>query len=192
MAAHQDDDRARQLEALRRHMVHPDTRWQPPTGVGLWGDQATAAAAGPRRRRPPLSWLLVTGLLVAVALVGGVVVGAAAWSDDRPARSDTGVGGTAAATGSPDAAAVTPTATLQCKTAVDRANAMLASAVRLRGALAEQDKVLNDPANRDLTVGEVFRKLAVSEQAGSGESARFDRALDDYLKVVDQCDLRAP
>jgi hypothetical protein len=193
MAADHDDDRARQLKALRRHMVHPDTRWEPPTGVGLWGDHATAAAPGPRRRRrPPLSWLLVTGLLVAVALVGGVFVGAAAGSDDRPARANTGVAGAAAATSGPDAATVTPTATLQCKTAVDRANAMLASAVRLRGALAEQDKVLNDPANRDLTVGEVLGKLAVSEQAGSSESARFDRALDEYLKVVDQCDLRAP
>src|SRR4029450_5548150 len=98
MAAHQDDDRARQLEALRRHMVHPDTRWEPPTGVGLWGDHATAAAPGPRRRgRPPLSWLLVTGLLVAVALVGGVFVGAAAWSDDRPARANTGAPARAAA-----------------------------------------------------------------------------------------------
>jgi len=190
MAADQDNDRARQLEALRQHMVHPDTRWEPPTGVGLSGDHATAPATGPRR--PPLSWLLVTGLLVAVALVGGVFVGAAAWSDDRPARADIGVAGTGPATRSPDGAAVTPTATLQCKTAVDRANAMLASAVRLRGVLAEQDKVLNDPANRDLTVAEVQRKLAVTEQAGSSESARFDRALDDYLKVVDQCDLRAP
>ena len=191
MAADHDDDRARQLEALRQHMVHPDTRWEPPTGVGLSADHATAPAAGPRRRRPPLSWLLVTGLLVAVALVGGVFVGAAAWSDDRPARANTRVAGTAATSG-PDAAAVAPTASLQCKTAVDRANAMLASAVRLRVALAEQDKVLSDPANRDLTVGEVQGKLAVSEQAGAGESARFNRALDDYLKVVDQCDLRAP
>ena len=190
MAADQDNDRARQLEALRQHMVHPDTRWEPPTGVGLSGDHATAPATGPRR--PPLSWLLVTGLLVAVALVGGVFVGAAAWSYYRPARAEIGVAGTGPATRSPDGAAVTPTATLQCKTAVDRANAMLASAVRLRGALAEQDKVLNDPANRDLTVAEVQRKLAVTEQAGSSESARFDRALDDYLKVVDQCDLRAP
>jgi hypothetical protein len=69
---------------------------------------------------------------------------------------------------------------------------MLASAVWLRGVLADLDKVLNDPANRDLTVGEVLGKLTVSEQAGSSESARFDRFLDDYLKVVDQCDLRAP
>src|SRR4029450_8771734 len=67
MAAHQDDDRARQLEALRRHMVHPDPRWQPPTGVGLCGDQATAGAAGPRRRRPSRSWLTVTVLTVGVA-----------------------------------------------------------------------------------------------------------------------------
>jgi hypothetical protein len=189
MAADQDDDRARQLEALRQHMVHPDTRWEPPTGVGLSAEHAPPPATGPRR--PPLSWLLVTGLLVAVALVGGVFVGAAAWSDDRPARAGTGAAGAAAPTRNPETAA-TPTATLQCKTAVDRANAMLASAVKLRGALAEHDKILNDPANRGLTVGQVLGKLAVTEQAGAGESARFNRALDDYLKVVDQCDLRAP
>jgi hypothetical protein len=69
---------------------------------------------------------------------------------------------------------------------------MLASAVKVREALAEQDRILNDPANRDLTVGEVRQQLAVSEQAGSSEAARFERGLDDYLRVVDQCDLRAP
>ena len=179
MAADQNDDRARQLEALRQHMVHPDTKWEPPAGLGLSGEHGPAAGAQ-RRRRPSRSWLLVTGLLVAVALVGGVFVGAAAWSDDRPAR-----GGT-------DASTVTPMATPQCKTAVDRANAMLASAVKVRVALAEQDRILNDPANGDLTVGEVRQKLAVSERAGSSEAARFERALDDYLKVVDQCDLRVP
>src|SRR5437762_616587 len=82
------------------------------------------------------------------------------------------------------------TTALQCTTAVDRANAMLASAVKVRGALVEQDRILNDPANGDLTVGEVRQKLAVSERAGSSEATRFDHALEDYLKVVDQCDLR--
>ena len=191
MAADQDDDRARQLEALRRHMLHPDTKWEPPAGLGLSGEHAPAAVAG-APRRPPRSWLLVTGLLVAVALVGGVFVGAVAWSDDRPARGGTAGAGSTSASRDSGAAAVTPTATLQCKTAVDRANAMLASAVKVREALAEQDKILSDPSNRDLTVGEVRQQLAVSEQAGSSEAARFDRALDDYLKVVDQCDLRVP
>jgi hypothetical protein len=190
MPADQDDDRAGQLEALRQHMVHPDTRWEPPAGLGLSAEQVGAGVPGAHRRRPPQSWLLATGLLVAVALLGGVLVGAVAWSDDRPAAGGTSVAGTAAGRGAE--AAVTPAATLECKTAVDRANAMLASAVKVKGALAEHDRVLNDPANQELTVAQVLQKLAVSEQAGASESARFDRALDAYRQVVDRCDLRVP
>jgi hypothetical protein len=147
-------------------------------------------------RRPSVSgghrrlWLLLTGVLVVVALVGGGLVGAVAWSDDRPAGTRTA--GVSAATQRPTVTIAGPVASAGCKTAVDRANAMLASAVRLRGVLAEQDEVLNDPANRDLTVGEVLKKLAVSEQAGASESARFTRALADYRQVVDQCTLQAP
>ena len=63
---------------------------------------------------------------------------------------------------------------------------MLASAVRLRGALAEQDRVLSDPANRGLPVGQVLEKLAISQQVGVSESARFDRALNAYREVVDR------
>ena len=44
MASDQEDDRARQLEALRQHMVHPDTRWEPPAGLGLSGELAALAA----------------------------------------------------------------------------------------------------------------------------------------------------
>jgi hypothetical protein len=192
MPGDQDDDHARQLEALRQHMVHPDTRWEPPAGLGFSGEPAGVVVAGAHRRRPSLSWLLVTGLLVAVALVGGVFVGAVAWSDDRPAAGGTSAAGTTPAGPDAEAAAVTPTATLECKTAVDRANAMLASAVKVRGALAEHDRVLNDPANRQLTVDQVLQKLAVSQQAGSRESARFEEALDAYRQVVDRCDLRVP
>jgi hypothetical protein len=191
MPADQDDDRAGQLEALRQHMVHPDARWEPPSGLGLSAEHVGVVVPGAHRRRTPRSWLLATGLLVAVALLGGVLVGAVAWSDDRPAAGGTSVAGTAAA-GRGAEAAVTPAATLECKTAVDQANAMLASAVKVKGALAEHDRVLNDPANQELTVAQVLQKLAVSEQAGSSESARFDRALDAYRQVVDRCDLRVP
>jgi hypothetical protein len=38
----------------------------------------------------------------------------------------------------------------------------------------------------------VLQKLAVSQQAGSSESARFERDLDAYRQVVDRCDLRVP
>ena len=43
-----------------------------------------------------------------------------------------------------------------------------------------------------VTVAQVLQQLAVSEQVGSSESARFDRALDAYRQVVDRCDLRVP
>ena len=193
MPSEQEDARARQLEALRRYMAHPDTRWEPPAELGLVHGQAgSEAARPPGRRRPSHAWLLVTGLLVAVALVGGVVVGAVAWSDDRPARATTGVTGTAAGQPESGAAGAAAVATPACKTAVDRANAMLASAVKLRGALGEQDRLLADPANREQSVGQLAERLAASRQAASEESARFDRALEAYRQIVDRCDLRAP
>jgi hypothetical protein len=191
MPSEQEDARARQLEALRRYMAHPDTQWEPPTELGLVHGQAGAEAARPPgRRRPGRVWLLVTGLLVAAALVGGVVVGAVAWSDDRPARATAGVTATAASEPETDASGAAPVATPACKTAVDRANAMLASAVKLRGALGEQDRLLADPANRELSVGQLAERLAASRQTASEESARFDRALEAYRQVVDRCDLR--
>jgi hypothetical protein len=193
MASEHEDDRDQQLKALRQHMVRLDSQWEPPTELGVRRERLGDEQGGPARRgRPPLRWLLIVGLLVAVALVGGVVVGAVAWSDNRPARESTGTTGPAAAARSSGGSAAAAVATPACKTAVDRANAMLASAVKLRGALATQDRILNDPANRGLSVAEVLQRLAASEQVGSGEGDRFDRALDAYRQVVDQCDLRVP
>ena len=192
MPAENDAARARQLEALRRHMAHPDTRWEPPTEVGLVREHSVFDLAGPERRRPSRSWLLLTGLLITLALVGGVVVGAVAWSDDRPARVTNGVAGTASGGRAPGTTTVAPVATPACKTAVDRANTMLASAVRLREALAEQGRILRDPANRGLSGDEVLERLAPSQLTGSSESARFDRALDEYRQVVDRCAVRLP
>ena len=182
MPSEPEDPRARQLEALRRYMAQ----------LGTDGEQV---AAGPgkasERRRPSLPWLLLTGLLVAVALVGGVFVGAAAWSDDRPARGDAGAAASSASRGS-GTSSETPVATLACKTAVDRANAMLASAVKLRGDLAEHDRILRDPSSRGLSAGQLLERLAPLQQAGAGESARCDRELEAYRQIVDQCDVRVP
>jgi hypothetical protein len=189
MASEQEDDRAQQLEALRRYMVRPDRQWEPPAQLGIPPERAggeAAEAGGPGR--PSAAWLVVAGLLVVLALVGGVVIGAVVWGGDRPAGEAPRATNVATASRSPGA----PVATPACKTAVDRANAMLASAVKLRGALAEQDRFLDDPANRGLEVGEVLRRLAASREAGASEGARFDQALDAYRQVVDQCDLRAP
>ena len=83
-------------------------------------------------------------------------------------------------------------ASAACKAAVDRANAMLASAVRLREAVAEQGRILRDPANRRLSGSKVLQTVAPWLRASSGESARFNRALADYRQVVDRCELLAP
>jgi hypothetical protein len=56
----------------------------------------------------------------------------------------------------------------ECKMAADRANSVLAVAVRMRAALAQHTTV------------------------ASGDPASFDRALAEYRQVVDQCILRAP
>src|SRR5512132_3981167 len=186
-APQQQENLNRQLEALERYVSGLQQR-----------ERANAAAAQPppapepEPRRPSRRWLLLTGLLVAVALVGGVFVGAVAWSTDQPAGAKAGVAGASPATQSPDTTNVAPVATPACKTAVDRANTMLASAVKLRRELAEYGRIMRDPSNRDLSVREVVDKRAPSLQAGASESARFDQALANYRQVVDQCKLRTP
>jgi hypothetical protein len=183
----QQENLNRQLEALERYVSGLQQR-----------ERANAAAAQPppapepEPRRPSRRWLLLTGLLVTLALVGGVFVGAVAWSTDQPAGAKAGVAGASSATQSPDTTSVAPVATPACKTAVDRANTMLASAVKLRRELAEYGRIMRDPSNRDLSVREVVDKRAPSLQAGASESARFDQALANYRQVVDQCKLRTP
>jgi hypothetical protein len=182
MPSELEDPRARQLEALRRYMAQ----------LGTDGDQAATGPAAPatEHRRPPLRWVLLTAVAVAVALAGGVLVGAVAWSDDRPAGGDAGTASSADRGGATSVA--TPVATPACKTAVDRANAMLASAVKLREDFAAQVQTLRDPANRDLSADQLLKRLAPLHQAGSDEASRFDRELDAYRQIVDKCDVRAP
>jgi hypothetical protein len=183
----EQDDLNRQLEAVQRYVSDLQQR-----------ERAKAAAAQPppapepKPRRPSRRWLLLTGLLVTAALVGGVFVGAVAWSTDRPAGAKAGVAGASSATQSPDTTAVAPVATPACKTAVDRANTMLAIAVKLQRELAEYSRIMSDPSNRNLSVREVVDKHAPSLQAGASESASFERALADYRQIVDQCELRTP
>ena len=186
-APQQQENLNRQLEALERYVSGLQQR-----------EHANAAAAQPppapepEPRRPSRRWLLLTGLLVTVALVGGIFVGAVAWSTDQPAGAKAGVAGASSATQSPDTTAVAPVATPACKTAVDRANTMLAIAVKLQRELAEYSRIMSDPANRTLSVRELLEQTAPSLQAGASESARFDQALANYRQVVDQCKLRTP
>jgi hypothetical protein len=183
----EQDDLNRQLEAVQRYVSDLQQR-----------ERAKAAAAQPppapepKPRRPSRRWLLLTGLLVTVALVGGVFVGAVAWSTDRPAGAKAGVASASSANQSPETTAVAPVATPACKTAVDRANTMLAVAVELRRELAEYSQIMRDPSTRNLSGREVVEKMAPALQAGASESTRFDQALANYRQVVDQCKLRTP
>jgi hypothetical protein len=162
MPPEQDETRARQIEALRQYINQlSEQRDRPKVEVGMRLPDLTSEGW----RRPSLPWLLVTVLLVAVALVGGVFVGAVAWSDDRPAAPRSGAGAAAPTTQSASAGLV---ASPECKTAVDRANSVLAVAVRMRTAVAQGTTV------------------------ASGEPARFDRALAEYRQIVDRCTLRTP
>jgi len=164
MPPEQDETRARQIEALRQYINQlSEHREDPKVEVGMRLPDVTVQ----HPRRPPLSWLLVTALLVAVALVGGVFVGASAWSDDRPPASGSG-GVTTAAPTTQTPRNVPLVATPDCKTAVDRANTVLAVAVRMRATLAQGGSV------------------------ASADPASFDRALAAYRQVVDRCVLRAP
>jgi hypothetical protein len=187
----------RQLEALERYV----------SGLQQQRDHAQSAAQPPpapepEPRRPSRRWLLLTGLLVVLALVGGVVVGAVAWSDDLPAGAAAGATtaspvsrqppstSTGAQGSNPTTAA--PVAAPVCKTAVDRANTMLAVAVELRRELAEYGRIMSDPSTRNLSGREVVERIAPALRAGASESTRFDQALADYRQVVDQCQLRRP
>ena len=168
----EQEDLNRQLEALQRYV----------SGLQEQRDHANSAAQPPPApdSRPSSRWLLLTGLLVVLALVGGVVVGAVAWSDDRPAGAAAG------------ATPATPVASLACKTAVDRANTMLAIAVNLHRELVEYNKIMTDPSSRELSGRQLVDKTAPALRTGMSESARFTPALSDYRQVVDQCEVRNP
>jgi hypothetical protein len=173
----------RQIEALQRYV----------SDLQRQRERAKAAAAQPPAAespgRPSRRWLLLAGLLVVLAMVGGVLVGAVAWSDDRPATTRAGTSSTTPGTAT---TTVVPIASSSCKTAVDRANTMLAIAVKLREELAEYSRIMRDPAVLDLPGREVVERSAPTLQASSSDSAKFDQALADYRQVVDKCRLRAP
>jgi hypothetical protein len=191
----EQEDLNRQLEALGRYVA--DFQQQ--------REHAKAAPAqpppAPASSRPSRFWLLVTGVLVVVALVGGVAVGAFAWPDDRPATVGAGARGASSPTQDPTTAAArqgsnattaAPVASLACKTAVDRANAVLAIVVKLRRELAEYGRILADPSTRALSGGQLVDKSPPALRSATREAARLDQALAAYRQVVDQCQLQAP
>jgi hypothetical protein len=179
MPPEHDDNRERQLAALRRYVSDLEVRRQHDAG------EASPAAEG---RRAAWPWLLVTLLLMAVSLAGGVAIGARDSGARDPGRA-TG-SGFAAATSTSVAAA--PTASPECAEAVQRANASMSHAVAVAGALRQHTEVMNDLLNGKLDPDAALRKGTPSLIAGSAEAAKFDVALADYKQVVDRCKLRTP
>jgi hypothetical protein len=172
MPPEQDENRDRQLAALRRYVSDLDVRRQDN------GDQ-TREREG--RRRVAWPWLLAILLLMAVSLGGGIAIGAR--GDPGPDRSPAAAGATATS-------APSPTASPECAEAVERANRSISHAVRLSGALREHTAIMNDLLNGKISAETALRTGTPSLIAGSAESARFDVALADYRKVVDRCQLR--
>jgi hypothetical protein len=175
----------RQIEALQRYV----------SDLHKQRERVKAAAAQPPPPQPPRPsrrWLLLTGLLVALAMIGGVVLGAVAWSDDRPAPRASAATSLATSPTPTTLATLAPIASSACKTAVDRANVLLGIAVKLRVELAEYANIMRDPSISDLPGRQVVARSVEALQAGSSDSARFDQALANYRRVVDQCRLRPP
>jgi hypothetical protein len=170
----EQDNINRQIEALQRYVS--DLQTQRRRGELL-----------PRPRpagRRSLRWPLATAALVVGALLGGVAVGVAARSEDRPA----GAFAATTATSNPAAQAASP----QCKTAVERANRSLAIAVKVEEALAEHTEHMNDLLNGKIDGEQALKLGTPSLVMGAAESAKFDLALADYRQVVKQCRLATP
>jgi len=171
MPPEQHENRDRQLAALRRYVSDLDVR-----GQGNGGQ--TREREG--RRRVAWPWLLVTLLLMAVSLGGGIAIGA---------RDDPGLdraSPVATATSAPS-----PSASPECAEAVERANLSISHAVRLSGALREHTAIMNDLLNGKISAETALRTGTPSLIAGSAASAEFDVALADYRRVVDRCQLRS-
>ena len=176
MPPEHDDYRERQLAALRRYVSDLDVRRQHD------GDQLGPAE---ERRRTAWPWLLVTLLLMAVSLAGGIAIGG-----NREAATTSRSSGFDSATAS--SVAATPSASPECAQAVQRANASMSHAVAVSTALRQHTEIMNKLLNGRIDAATALRTGTPSLIVGSAESAKFDVALADYRKVVDRCQLRTP
>ena len=177
MPPEHDDYRENQLAALRRYVSDLDLRQQHP-GQAQPGE----------RRRTIWPWLLVTLLLMAVSLAGGIAIGAR----DSGAREPGRAAGSGFAAATSTSVAAVPSASPECAEAVERANESMSHAVGVSAALREHTEIMNRLLNGKIDGSEALRVGTPSLIRGSAESARFDVALADYKKVVDRCQLRTP
>jgi hypothetical protein len=176
MPPEHDDYRERQLAALRRYVSDLDIRRQ---------HNGAQLEAGGERRRTAWPWLLITLLLMAVSLAGGIAIGG-----NREAAGTSPSSGFESATAS--SLSASPSASPECAEAVQRANASMSHAVAVSTALREHTEIMNKLLNGRIDAATALRTGTPSLIIGSAESARFDVALADYRKVVDRCQLRTP
>jgi hypothetical protein len=174
MPPEHDDYRERQLAALRRYVSDLDVRRQQHNGQARLAEE---------RRRTAWPWLLLTLVLMAVSLAGGVAIG----GNRDAVRDRARFAGTTASS-----VAASPTASPECAEAVERANKTMSHAVRVSGALREHTEAMNKLLNGKLDSEAAVQAGTPSLIAGSAESAKFDVALADYRKVVDRCELQTP
>lgn len=170
MPPEDDVNRERQLAALRRYVSDLDVRRQ---------DDVAQHREREGRRRVAWPWLLVTLLLMAISLAGGIAIGGRG-----PDRASAFAGTTATS-------AAAPTASPECAEAVERANLSISHAVGVSAALREHTAIMNDLLNGKISADAALRSGTPSLIAGSAESAKFEVALADYRKVVDRCQLRS-
>jgi hypothetical protein len=187
--AQDDDDRnARQIEALRRYVAELGTnREQRPEGETVPEEFDEAERPSERRMTPLLPWPVLTALLVAAALIGGVLIGAARENGQEAGAADRS-GSAAQATST----LVAPVATPECKTAVDRANRSLTAAVKVRVVLDEYTKIMDDLRNGKIDTRQAAAQVSPYLALGTVESDKFESALTEYKKIVDKCTLREP
>ena len=177
MPPQQDDPRDRQIEALRRYVAELGRPRERPVG------EPGTAPASPQRPPATVPWLMLTVLLVAIALVGGILIGqardnATRASSDAPGATATTLGGAVS--------------TAECKTAVDRANTSLAAGVKVQRILEDYIRIMNQLEAGKITSAEAIRLGTPSEVGASIQTAKFDAALKDYTQVVDKCRSREP
>ena len=177
MPPEQNDQRDRQLEALRRYVS--DLTIQP--------ERSTVAPPRPppvqERRRLGWPWMLLTLLLMAVSLAGGVAIGAG-----RAGQRGSRVVGVTTTTTTAGGVAATPA----CVEALAAANRSIGHAIKIEGALREHTRIMNALLDGRIDVGAARETVTPSLITASGESAKFDLALADHRRVVDRCMLRAP
>jgi hypothetical protein len=192
MPPEQKDPRDPQIEALRRYVAQLGKPRERQAAEAPEVEEVEEVEVGgqPRppapRRQATVPWLLLTALLVAVALVGGILIGAAWRGGDGQAAEGPGAGGATTTT------LGGPVSTPECKTAVDRANKTLAVAVKVQRDLRDYTAIMNELETGKISSAEAVRRGTPFEVIASVDSAKFDRSLVDYEQIVDKCRSRVP